>query len=414
MVNALLAAEPGNPVANIALAPRTAVRAQASDAPVIIEYARGSRLFEIEPDWRDLLARALEPNVFMHPALIAAAEQNLPGPRVTLLAWQRVGDRQILQGLWAFAVGVPAHAVWPASMLLSPPVPHGYLATPVLDAGAAEAVLPAMLDHIAGDPALPKAIALDQMRMDGATMQALARVLDARGAAPFVLAEARRPILKTGLDGKQYFEQALSASSRKKLRQHRRRLAEKGELVLDVYTEPQAVRLAFEEFLALEAGGWKGRRGTALAAVADEAAYARAMVANLAERGDACVYALSLDGRPVSIQVVLRAGSTAFTWKTAYDEAMHDHSPGMLLLEDYTKAFLADDTILSVDSCAFDESGFMSVWSDRQVIGQVWIDARPGRSLRLLARGVLQKSFLDLRAVAKAGYLSWRRKWKKS
>ena len=38
----------------------------------------------------------------------------------------------------------------------------------------------------------------------------------------------------------------------------------------------------------------------------------------------------------------MRAGAVAFTWKTAYDEQFHDFSPGMLLLEDYTAAFLAD------------------------------------------------------------------------
>ena len=52
------------------------------------------------------------------------------------------------------------------------------------------------------------------------------------------------------------------------------------------------------------------------------------------------------------MQIVLRAGPTAFTWKTAYDEALRDFSPGMLLLEDYTAAFLADPSIATVDSCS--------------------------------------------------------------
>ena len=139
------------------------------------------------------------------------------------------------------------------------------------------------------------------------------------------------------------------------------------------------------------------------------------MVATLARRGEASVHALYLDGKPVSMQIVLRAGAVAFTWKTAYDEAMHDFSPGMLLLEDYTKAFLADDSIARVDSCAFDESGFMAAWSERQEIAQVWIDARP-RRLAALCRALprAERRFSSLRAVAKQRYLSWRRKWKKN
>jgi CelD/BcsL family acetyltransferase involved in cellulose biosynthesis len=136
------------------------------------------------------------------------------------------------------------------------------------------------------------------------------------------------------------------------------------------------------------------------------------MVAGLAQRGEASVHALYLDGKPVAMQTVLRAGSTAFTWKTAYDEVMHDYSPGMLLLEDYTKAFLADARIARVDSCAYDESSFMAAWRERQAIAQVWIDARRGGSPGFGALCRLQKAVLRLRASAKQHYLSWRRKWK--
>jgi Acetyltransferase (GNAT) domain len=68
--------------------------------------------------------------------------------------------------------------------------------------------------------------------------------------------------------------------------------------------------------------------------------------------GEAFIHALELDGRPVSMQVVLRAAPAAFTWKTAYDEALGDMSPNRLF-EDYTQAFLENDQIDSVDSCAY-------------------------------------------------------------
>jgi CelD/BcsL family acetyltransferase involved in cellulose biosynthesis len=386
-------------------APRLAAREEA--APISVECASGARLLEIASAWRDLVGRAHEPNVFMDPTLIEVAERQLSRRSATLLAWRG----EALVGLWAFSLGAPA--LLPARMLSAPAIPYGYLATPVIDRAGDEETLEAMLDFIARDPGLPKTIALDPIRLDGPTMQALVRVLQARASAPFVLSQARRPTLESELDGKQYFEKALSSASRKKLRQHRRRLEEKGKLELKVWNTPEAVGQAFEDFLRLEAAGWKGRRGTALLCDQAEAAFVRGMVAALAERGNAAVHALYLDGKPVSMQIVLRAGPAAFTWKTAYDEALHDYSPGMLLLEDYTKAFLADDGIAYVDSCAYDETGFMSAWSERQTIAQVWIDARRGGSLgfRLLCR--LQKAFLTLRTVAKEGYLSWRRKWKK-
>ena len=137
------------------------------------------------------------------------------------------------------------------------------------------------------------------------------------------------------------------------------------------------------------------------------------MIAALAARGEASIHALTLDGKPVSLQIVLRAGPAAFTWKTAYDEAQHDFSPGMLLLEDYTAAFLADPGISHVDSCAYDETSFMGAWRERQAVATVWLDARPGGSstfttsdapaTRLLARARRRQGCLsDLSQEARA------------
>jgi CelD/BcsL family acetyltransferase involved in cellulose biosynthesis len=244
-------------------------------------------------------------------------------------------------------------------------------------------------------------------------MQALARILNARDSRPCILNESRRPILASQLDGNQYFEKAMSSSSRKKLRQHRRRLEEKGGLESRVCTTLDDVRPAFEDFLELEAAGWKGRGGTALLCSQTDADFARRMVAALAGRGDAAIHALYQQGKAVASQVVLRAGPVAFTWKTAYDESLGDYSPGMLLLENYTAAFLADKSIALVDSCAFDDSGFMSAWSERETIAQVLFDARRGNPLSFRIAAVLHKRLLALRTAAKKLYLLGRRRWTK-
>jgi len=229
-------------------------------------------------------------------------------------------------------------------------------------------------------------------------------------APPAPNARAQRPKLSSDLDPKAYFEQAMSASSRKKLRQHRRRLGEKGVLASVVVTEPHAVGRAFEDFLSLEAAGWKGRQGTALANNAADAQYTRAMIAALAAQGDAEVHSLTLDGRPVSMQMLLRAGRTAFTWKTCYDESLHDVSPGTLLFEDYTAHLLADERVDAVDSCSFDDSGYMGSWQERSEIATLWFDARPRRSMTFLVFAQMQSTWLALRARAKTLYRKHLRK----
>ncbi len=383
---------------------------------ISVEIADAARLATIRHSWDELVAEAAEPNVFMDPALLRLAD---PSTRTeTLLAWTAHDSRQRLVGVWAFAVGSPRKSPLKARVLNAPPCVHGYLATPVVDRAWIDETLEAMLDRLADNAHLPKIVALESMGADGAVMAALLRVLARRGSVPCILDRSHRPKLASDLDAKRYFENALSSGSRKKLRQHRRRLGEQGALTSVIIDAPEKVRHALEEFLALEAAGWKGQQGTALLCNRDDAAFMRAAVVALAEQGCASIHALYLDRRPVSMQIVVRSGRAVFTLKTAYDERFRDYSPGMLLLEDYTAAFLADDSIAFVDSCSHDDTGFMSAWTERQAVADLWFDVRHGGSRTFRFLSAVQQSYRDMRRLAKPTYHALRRllarpKWAK-
>jgi CelD/BcsL family acetyltransferase involved in cellulose biosynthesis len=375
---------------------------------IAVEMVDAARLTELDAEWTDLLTRADVSNVLMDPVMVAASADVFPESQCrTLLAWRsQPGGARQLAGIWAFSVGRPVQSAIAMNVLNTPPGPHRYLSAPVIDRTLLDDTLHAMLDTLAGDPQLPKIAALEAMLMDSPTMEALRRVLAARGTAPCMLEEFQRPKLESGVDGKTYLEKALSSSSRKKLRQHRRRLGEKGSLTSEIFGDPQQIRHALEDFMRIEASGWKGRQGTALLCDPRNAAFIRKSMPAMAERGRASIHALYLDGKPISMQLVVRAGSAAFTWKTAYDESYQDFSPGMLLLEDYTTAFLADRSITHVDSCAHDDSGYMSVWTSRQPIADIWIDTGRGGSVTFRALSGLQKLYRELRSRTKSVYLT--------
>jgi CelD/BcsL family acetyltransferase involved in cellulose biosynthesis len=379
---------------------------QAGDAAdIVVERASAARLASLGEGWRTLAQRAEAPNIFMHPALLGEALAAYPArPLCVLLAWQGRQPARLV-GIWAFAVGRAPRSFLPFDVLSAPATANAYLSTPVIDRDCLDAVCAAFLATIADDPRLPAIVALDAAAADTATYAALARAVLARGGAMRVFSRTQRPMLASGLDGKAYLERAMSASSRKKLRQHRRRLGERGTLASTVVGGAADVRQAFEDFLTLEASGWKGRCGTALLSDPADARFARAMIAALAAHGDAAIHSLTLDGRPVSMQIVLRAGRTAFTWKTAYDEALHDFSPGTLLFEDYTARLLADREIAAVDSCSFDDSGYMAGWQERAAIAQLWLAPRPRAAVAFNLLAGLQAAWLAGRARAKAFYL---------
>jgi CelD/BcsL family acetyltransferase involved in cellulose biosynthesis len=375
---------------------------------IAVDIVEAAQIADLRPAWLDLSSRAEAANVFMDPAMLCAAAAVDPDTRYrAVLAWKAAGGRRLLVGAWVCAVRRPRKSPLPVSVLAASAYFHGYLATPMIDRACLDDTLDAMLDAIAAAPDLPSIVALDCLATDGATMEALNRVLARRNSVPCVFEQFRRPKLVAGGDGKSYLEKALSSSSRKKLRQHRRRLGEKGVLTSEIATEPAAVRNALEQFLNIEAAGWKGREGTALLSKPDEAAFMRAVIGALADQGCASVHGLYLDGAPVSLQLVVSSGGTAFTWKTAYDEVFQDFSPGMLLLEDYTTAFLADPTIEAVDSCSLDDTCFMATWTGRQPVADLWIDARRGGSLSFAVLSRMQKTYRGLRAAAKARYLKF-------
>jgi Acetyltransferase (GNAT) domain len=135
-------------------------------------------------------------------------------------------------------------------------------------------------------------------------------VLAARRSRMWIMVSATRPRLASDLDAKQYFEQALSSSSRKKLRQHRNRLGKQGRLAHAIARDPASIAGELEKFLQLEAKGWKGRNGTALLCNPRDAAFARAAVPALAREGCVSMHTLSLDARPLSMQII-HCGSTS-------------------------------------------------------------------------------------------------------
>lgn len=376
---------------------------QPEPSALTVEVASGPRLAGLQSDWEDLLARADVANAFMNPALVRLASQFFPTrSRFAILVWRKDAPCPRLVGVWAFARRRQS------VILTAPPTPHAYLSDPVIDRDCLDNVLEAMLAHISGDATLPKIVSLESMGTDTATMAALYRVLAARRSPLRIFAAWSRPKLASDLDGASYMRRALSSSSRNKLRQHRRRLADGGMLQFNIISEAREVRRTFEDFLALEAAGWKGRRRTALLSRTSDANFARAMIAALAAEGRAHIYALTLDAKPVSMQIVLRAGHAVFTWKTAYDEGFRDFSPGMLLLEDCTAALLTDEGVEQVDSCAFDDSGYMAAWGERAAIARLWFDARPGRSRVFALLCGLQALKLALRGRAKAIYRRYR------
>lgn len=128
-------------------------------------------------------------------------------------------------------------------------------------------------------------------------------------------------------------EARLPAKFQANLRRRLRRLGEAGAVAYRRADGAEAEPL-LERFLALEASGWKGARGTAAAADPRTLAFYRGLARAGAREGWLAVRALELDGRPVAMHLGLRWRGVYALPKPAYDEARAACSPGQLLLRE--------------------------------------------------------------------------------
>jgi CelD/BcsL family acetyltransferase involved in cellulose biosynthesis len=134
-------------------------------------------------------------------------------------------------------------------------------------------------------------------------------------------------------------EQAAGLQSKFKAncRRRRRKLEERGKVSFERYTGEGGDLLLdakLEEGFALEASGWKGENGTAMAQDPATRGFYCELARAARGQGWLALSFLRLDGRPVAFHYALRAGGTYLLLKPGYDEALKECSPGQLLMED--------------------------------------------------------------------------------
>lgn len=171
----------------------------------------------------------------------------------------------------------------------------------------------------------------------------------------------------------------------KDLRRRRRRLAELGSLTVESATEGPALDRAREEFLSLEAVGWKGAAGTALRSHPSTKRFAQALFHP--DQGPVSVRAdvLRLNGTAIAASLALVAGGTAFLLKTAYDEALRAHAPGLVLEDAIIQACHAEGFADRLDAATLPGSALESLYLERETIAEI-LAVPPGRLVPLTLR----------------------------
>ncbi|HET6838954.1 MAG TPA: GNAT family N-acetyltransferase [Bradyrhizobium sp.] len=371
-------------ITNSAVAHRSAMREIiARGAPPVPASRDGKACAPLatvaESQWRALTERAIEPNGYYladWELAVNASARGRSGVSV-LKAWSEPSfaqaDAPRLIGL------APVVSMWRAYKIPLPALvsadPYGTLCTPLLDRDVAEDAVVKLMQQARRAGA--HALVLRDASLDGAAMKAVDAVLRGDGLRPTLLQSHMRAVLDATRDAEESLRDALGAKKIKELRRQRNRLAEHGAIRFDVARKPQEIAKAVETFLALEASGWKGERGTALMQDAGDAAFIRRATSGLAERGQCEIVSLYAGDTPVAAAVVLRHQDRAFYFKLGVDERFAKFSPGVQLTLDLTRHLCADPTIALADSTAVADHPMINpIWRGRLAIGDVLIPLR--------------------------------------
>jgi CelD/BcsL family acetyltransferase involved in cellulose biosynthesis len=127
-------------------------------------------------------------------------------------------------------------------------------------------------------------------------------------------------------------EMRLEAGRRSDLRRARRHAEKMGAVEAAVITpaRDQLPQLLDETF-QVEAAGWKGARGTALANDPVRGAFFRRYTEQACAKGTLRMCVLRIGGQPAAAQIAIESGSRFDLLRAGYDERFARCSPGMLL-----------------------------------------------------------------------------------
>jgi len=200
-----------------------------------------------------------------------------------------------------------------------------------------------------------------------------------------------------------------SRKRRKEYRRLRQRLSEIGELKSHTWRAPNAdpqsvstLNIWIEEFLQLEASGWKGQSGTAVACSKEQSTHLRAALLQMAENNSLLFWKITLGDKVIASMFGFVERHQAWLGKIAYDETLTQYSPGVMVILDATKDLFARENITVADSSADpDHPMINNIWRDRIDVADYLI-ATPGTSQTTFqALVTFEKTRLKTRNTAK-------------
>ena len=176
----------------------------------------------------------------------------------------------------------------------------------------------------------------------------------------------------------EYSTNFVSKSIRKNVKRLMRKLEELGDVRWECSHQQSDYDFLAAEFLRIESSGWKGREGTALASSDETKSFYLDLIRRSASANKARFLTLYLNDQPIAMLSDIQSGLTVYSYKTAFDDAFSQYSPG-LQVEVKNIELLHRDGIEFGDSCTNpDNTTVNRIWGQKVKFQNVVFSLTPG------------------------------------
>lgn len=352
--------------------------------------------------WRELASRALEPNPCFEADYLMLCVKHFRGYENTTLVVAEEGDifRAAVPIVGFETPRIPPRKV---ASTRGRPTAVRLLGTPLVDASCADPAMGALLDALhdaVKDRRWPGIVLMDRVGGDGPVVDCLKRMCELRKFPLFTKETWERGMVHRG--GR--WEMPLRRAREKQIGRTRRALTRdtgKDVALVDRSLDPTVV----DDFLRIEAAGWKGKEGGgAFAKSAETTGWLREWHEVWSTTGRLTALCLQAGDEPVAIEFFVRAGDGIFCFRGAYDETYSKYGPGAIVLADCMEHLRLKTDAQWIDSSTDKDNAFLlEMFPERRTLSMHYIGVGG-----ILDRGIVAALPVMTRLVAAQHRLRYR------
>jgi CelD/BcsL family acetyltransferase involved in cellulose biosynthesis len=313
----------------------------------IIEYRGREGVEKLAPDWRRLYSQMPDRSRYhAHEACLAFLDNLCAAPddfrclalsdgqRIRAICPLEATEKSLGRRLPVWAV--PWHLHWLVADVIGP------------EDEARQALLPELTSFLGSRSGSRPVLVLGPLPETSVLWRGLERL-----RASSVCVESSMP--SCYFDCRLPYDELMSRLTkhfRRNLRSHQRKLDALEGVRFVTVTSEEGLDVALDDFLAVEASGWKGPSGTgsAIALHPEIMAFYRDLAGELTGEEDRCeVNAIYIGSECVASQFCVRTGSEYTVLKIGYSEAHARLGPGQLLLQHTLERCCCDPAVTRLD-----------------------------------------------------------------